>query len=206
MQISVSGHGLEAGEAFRDYATAELEEMREKYFKAAISASVTLAPGPHGIGFVCEAMMHVRGNVILKGGGRGSRAQASFDGALAKIDKQLRRHVRRLHDHVGMGSEERIALDAGYTVLVAPESEADAASGSGSGRDFAPDAAHGPLVIAEAAVDVPRASVADAVWMLDLRNTNALLFTNVNTGALNMVYRREDGNIGWVEPGRRGSG
>jgi len=93
-----------------------------------------------------------------------------------------------------MGSEERVALDAGYTVLAVPEAEAEA------------EPAPGPLVIAEAAVDVPRASVADAVWMLDLRNTTALLFTNIRTGSLNMVYRREDGNIGWVEPGARGTG
>jgi len=196
MQIAVSGHRLEAGEAFRDYATAEMSALSDKYFRNALSANVTLAPGPHGAGFECEAMMHVRGNVILKGGGRGARAQAAFDMALAKIDKQLRRHVRRLHDHVGMGSEERVALDAGYTVLAAPDAEAEAEA----------EAAPGPLVIAEAAVDVPRASVADAVWMLDLRNTTALLFTNVNTGTLNMVYRREDGNIGWGEPGARGTG
>ncbi len=193
MKIAVSGHQIEAGEAFRDYATAELDALKDKYFRNAISATVTLEPGPHGAGFVCEAMMHVRGNVILKGGGRGPRAQAAFDGALAKIDKQLRRHVRRLHDHDGPGAEERVAMDAGYTVLAPPPAEDEA------------EPAPGPLVIAEAAVDVPRASVADAVWMLDLRNTGALLFVNTNTGVHNMVYRREDGNIGWVEPGKRGS-
>ncbi len=195
MQISVSGHQLAAGDAFRDYATTELEALKDKYFKAALSANVTLTPGPHGAGFVCEAMMHVRGNVILKGGGKGPRAQAAFDGAVAKIDKQLRRHVRRLHDHAGLGGEERVAMDAGYTVLAAPDTEA--------AEDHSATAA---LVIAEAAVDVPQASVADAVWMLDLRNTTALLFVNSVTGVLNMVYRREDGNIGWVEPGKRGEG
>ena len=192
MQIAVSGHQLEAGEAFRDYATAELEALKDKYFKRALSAHVTLTPGPHGAGFVCEAMMHVRGNVILKGGGRSARAQAALDGALAKIDKQLRRHVRRLNEHGGLDGAERVALDAGYTVFALPEPEAEVPT------------ATAPLVIAEAAVDVPNASVADAVLMLDLRNTTALLFTNIKTGVLNMVYRREDGNIGWVEPGTRG--
>lgn len=193
MQIQVSGHQLAAGEAFREYATTELEATREKYFKRALSASVTLHPGPRGAGFACEAVMHVRGNVILKASGQGTRAQPAFDVALAKIDKQLRRHVRRLHDHDGMGGEERVAMDAGYTILAAPEPEAA-------------EATHGPLVIAEAAVDVPRTSVADAVTMLDLRNTTALLFVNSATETHNMVYRREDGNIGWVEPGKRKDG
>ena len=193
MQIAVSGHQLAAGEAFRDYATAELQALCEKYFKRALSAQVTLAPGPHGAGFVCEAMMHVTGNVILKGGGKAARAQPALDTALAKIDKQLRRHVRRLREHAGMDGEARVAMDAGYTVFAAPP-EAEEAT---------PEP--GPLVIAESAVDVPSASVSDAVWMLDLRNTTALLFRNVNTDALNMVYRRDDGNIGWVEPGKRGA-
>lgn len=192
MQIQVSGHQLAAGEAFRDYATDALDAVKDKYFKRALSATVTLHPGPHGAGFACEAVMHVRGNVILKGSGGGLRANAAFDVALAKIDKQLRRHVRRLHDHDGMNGEERVAMDAGYTVFAVAEAEIEEQ----------PDIA-APLVIAEAAVDVPRASVADAVLMLDMRNTTALLFVNSRTGTHNMVYRREDGNIGWVEPGTR---
>jgi ribosomal subunit interface protein len=196
MQIQVSGHQLAAGDAFREYATSELEAVREKYFKRALSANVTLHPGPHGAGFACDAVLHVRGNVILKASGQGARAQPAFDVALAKIDKQLRRHVRRLHDHDGLGGEERVAMDANYTVFAQLQSEPEPEVESASAA----------LVIAEAAVDVPRASVADAVTMLDLRNTTALLFVNSATDTHNMVYRREDGNIGWVEPGKRKDG
>lgn len=195
MQIVVSGHRLAVGEAFQGHATEALSALSTKYFSRAISATATLTSGPHAAGFVCEVMMHVRGNVILKGSGNGGQALPAFDGALAKIDKQLRRHVRRLHDHNGAGHEERVALDAAYTVFAGSPAEVGVA-----------EPVDAPLVIAEAAVDVPTASVADAVMMLDLRNTTALLFKNGRTGELNMVYRREDGNIGWVEPGARGAG
>lgn len=185
MDIAISGHRLDAGTAFRDYATAGLNQLKDKYFARAISANATLAPGPRNAGFGCELIMHVRAGVILKASGRAARAQGAFDAAAEKIDKQLRRYVRRLHDHPAHAPEP---VDAAYTVFeAAPEFEEEA------GGDA-------PLVVAESAVDVPTASVADAVMMLDLRNTTALMFRNSATAAFNMVYRREDGNIGWVEP------
>ena len=194
MQIAVSGHQLAAGEAFRDYATAELQALCEKYFKRALSAQVTLAPGPHGAGFVCEAMMHVTGNVILKGRRQGG-ARAARIGYRARQDRQTAPPTRPPPARArGNGRRGARCDGRGLYRIRRP------ARGGGSHR---PEP--GPLVIAESAVDVPSASVSDAVWMLDLRNTTALLFRNVNTDALNMVYRRDDGNIGWVEPGKRGA-
>lgn len=192
MQIVVSGHQLAIGEAFQGHATDAIAALSHKYFDRAVSANATLGTGPHANGFVCEVVLYVRGSVILKGAGAGALAVPAFDYALGKIEKQLRRHVARLHNHNGLGGEARVALDAAYTVF-APATEAEPA----------PDA---PLTIAESAVDIPTASVADAVLMLDLRNTTALLFRNAKSGVHNMVYRREDGNIGWVEPGARASG
>ena len=132
--------------------------------------------------------------VVLKGANDGMDAHVAFDGAADKIEKQLRRYMRRIKDRnagAAIAVADSMAFDnAGYTVFDAPAEDE---------QEVVVDA---PVVIAEMRVDVPDTSVSDAVMMLDLRNTNALLFRNVGTGAYNMVYRRHDGTIGWVEPNR----
>ena len=189
MEIRVSGHQVDAGAAFREHVETRLNAMAEKHFSRALKATVTLAPGPHN-DFQCDIVMHVMSDLILKGSSRASTAHPAFDGAAERIDKQLRRYMRRLKDRHSPGNNQRAAEandfdNAGYTVFAAPPEE---------------EPHDNPLVIAETRVDIPDASVSDAVMMLDLRNTTALLFKNSGTGAHNMVYRREDGSIGWVEP------
>lgn len=188
MDIRVSGHQVDTGDALRLHVDERLQALAEKYFSRSISAHVTLGLGPHG-GFTCDIVAHVMQGVILKGSGQGSEAHPAFDQAADRIETQLRRYMRRLKNrHAGPAAVD-IEADAGYTVFQAPAEEDE------------PTVDH-PLIIAETRVDVPEASVSDAVMMLDLRNTNALLFKNSGTGAFNMVYRRGDGTIGWVEPQR----
>ena len=193
MDIRISGHQVDTGAAFGAHVRERLGIMIEKYFPRAISATVTLAPAPHGH-FGCDIVMHVMSDLILKGSNRAGEANIAFDGAADRIDKQLRRYMRRLKDRHGPGAErsaERAVAatldNADYKIFASVGDEAEA------GGDH-------PLVIAETRVDIPEASVGDAVMMLDLRNTNALLFVNSMSGAHNMVYRRDDGSIGWVEP------
>lgn len=195
MDIRISGHQVETGAAFGEHVRERLNTMIAKYFPRAISAHVTLAPAPHGH-FSCDVVMHVMSDIILKASNRASEAHPAFDGAADRIDKQLRRYMRRLKDRHGPGAEraaERAAVavvdNADYTIFAPPPEEVEV------------EGDH-PLVIAETRVDIPQTSVGDAVMMLDLRNTNALLFVNSASGDHNMVYRREDGSIGWVEPRR----
>jgi ribosomal subunit interface protein len=191
MDVRVSGHQVDTGDALKSHVTQRLQAMAERYFARAHSAQVTFKKGPHDNGFVCDIVAHVMQGVVLKGSGNAMDAHPSFEGAADKIERQLRRYKHRLKDHQGKGLEG-IPLneaDAGYTVFDAAET-AEEVTG-----DY-------PLIIAETKVDVPEASVSDAVMMLDLRNTNGLLFKNVASGAYNMVYRRGDGTIGWVEPQR----
>ena len=138
--------------------------------------------------------MHVMADIILKSTNRAELANIAFDGAADRIDKQLRRYMRRLKDRHGPGADraaERAAMgiadDADYKIFASVPDEAESETDN-------------PLVIAETRVDIPQTSVGDAVMMLDLRNTNALLFVNDKSGDHNMVYRRDDGSIGWVEP------
>jgi ribosomal subunit interface protein len=194
MDIRISGHQVETGDALRTHVTDRLQGIAEKYFARAISSEVTFGKGPHDVGFKCDIVMHVTRGLVLKGRHEAQDAHLAFDGAATKIEKQLRRYSRRLKDrHAGQAIElaEAGAYDAGYTLFAEQVDE-----------DEAGDA---PLIIAETRVDVPDASVSDAVMMLDLRNTAALLFKNSGTGSYNMVYRRGDGTIGWVEPQRGGT-
>lgn len=187
MEIRISGHQVDTGEALRLHVTDRLNAIADKYFSRTLSATVTFGRGPHDNGFVCDIMAHVMQGVILKGSASAMEAHPSFESAAEKIEKQLRRYMRRLKDrHGNAGDESAVAVDAAYTVF-------------DSAEDVEEPGDH-PVIVAETKVDVPRASVSDAVMMLDLRNTNALLFKNRGSGVLNMVYRRGDGTIGWVEP------
>jgi ribosomal subunit interface protein len=197
MDIRISGHQVDTGDALKAHVQDRLQGIADKYFSRAISSQVTFGKGPHDHGFTCDIVAHVMQGLVLKGShfNAGAEAQLAFDGAADKIEKQLRRYMRRLKDrHAGQAAEfaEANGYDnAGYTVF----------NGGAADEEEVPDA---PLIIAETRVDVPDASVGDAVMMLDLRNTNALLFKNSGTGNFNMVYRRDDGTIGWVEPNRAG--
>ncbi len=186
MDIRVSGHQVDTGTALKSHVETRLTGIADKYFARALSAQATFGKGPHDHGFVCDIMMHVMHGVVLKGAGSGQDAHPAFEQAVDKIEKQLRRYKRRLKDRHGDAGNGAALDNAGYTVFQEADEEEEAG-------DF-------PPIIAETRVDVPEASVSDAVMMLDLRNTNALLFRNSGTGAHNMVYRRGDGTIGWVEP------
>jgi ribosomal subunit interface protein len=190
MDIRVSGHQVDTGDALRQHVEARLTGMADKYFARPVSAQTTFGKGPHDHNFTCDIIIYVRNGVVLKASTRGADAHPAFDEASDKIEKQLRRYMRRLKEHHGPGNDEMaVELDgaAGYTVFAADQEE---------------EAADNPPIIAETRVDIPEVSVSDAVMQLDLRNTNALLFRNSGTGTFNMVYRRDDGTIGWVEPQR----
>jgi ribosomal subunit interface protein len=192
MDIRVSGHQVETGAALKTLVTERLQGIADKYFSRAISSQATFGKGPHDNGFTCDIVMHVMQGLVLKSSNSGMEANGAFDGAADRIDKQLRRYTRRLKDRqngaVNAFAENGAYDNAGYTLFEEPAAEEEPSEA--------------PLIIAETRVDVPEATVSDAVMMLDLRHTNALLFRNTATGTHNMVYRRGDGTIGWVEPNR----
>ncbi len=193
MDIRVSGHQIETGAALQDHVAERLGGMVDKYFDRALSSHVTFGKAPAGM-FKCDIVTHVMQGLILKAHAEAQDAHLALDGAAEKIDKQLRRYKRRLTDrheqaaHAQRQEEAAYAFEeAAYTIFASDEAEDEVTSDA-------------PPIIAETSVDIPEASVADAVMMLDLRNTNALFFKNAGTGRNNMVYRRSDGSIGWVEP------
>ena len=199
MDIRVSGHQVETGGALQEHVATRLEAIAEKYFARTISAHATFRPAPHGA-FHCDIVCHVMTGLILKGAGEAQDAHVACDLAADKIEKQLRRYMRRLKDrHAQTAAAEAARANPAYD---GDGLDHDNAAYTVFAHDYDSDhePPEAPLIVAETRVDIPEASVSDAVMMLDLRNTNALLFLNAGTAAYNMVYRRHDGTIGWVEP------
>jgi ribosomal subunit interface protein len=188
MDIRVSGHQVATGTSLQEHAGDRLTAIVEKYFNRALSSHVTFGKAPAGA-FSCDIVTHVMHGLILKAHGVAQDAHQALDQAAEKIDKQLRRYKRRLQDRHEQADFAAREEEAAYTIFAAPDAEADEI-----------DDSEAPMVIAETTADIPETSVADAVMMLDLRDTNAMLFKNAGTGRHNMVYRRGDGSIGWVEP------
>lgn len=186
MDIRVAGHQVDTGEALRSHVSDRLNGMTEKYFARATGANVTFGRGPHD-DFTCDIVAPVNQGMVLKASNKAHDAHVAFDGAADKIERQLKRYRERLRErrHEAGDMPE---IDAGYTVF--------------DPRDDEEEVAESPAIVAETRTGIPTASVSDAVMMLDLRNTNALMFKNGQSGEYNMVYRRDDGTIGWVEPSK----
>ena len=192
---SDDGHpGLGSSDRYRRGAAAARSTngssaIADKYFSRAISAQVTFGKGPYDHSFTCDIVAHVPQGVVLKG----SAGAALAPGRLRAGRRPDRDAAPPLQapaqgpPRPGRSCRAREA-EAGYTVFAPPPEEEEPVDN--------------PPVVAETRVDIPTASVSDAVMLLDLRNTNALMFRNSGTGAFNMVYRRGDGTIGWVEPQR----
>ena len=187
MDIRVSGHQVETGEALQGHVETRLSGIASKYFSKALSAHGTFGRGPHER-FTSDIVMHVMQGLVLKGRGEAQDAHVAFDQAADRIEKQLRRYMRRLQNRHSQSAHALKEEEAAYTVFDGGDFEAEVTQ---------PDA---PVIVAEMSVDIPESNVSDAVMLMDLRNTPALLFKNTGTGRHNMVYRREDGTIGWVEP------
>src|SRR4051812_12103562 len=168
MDIRVSGHQVDTGEALRAHVDNRLTSIADKYFSRTISAQVTFGKGPHDHGFTVEIVAYVPQGVVLKSSDRAMDAHAAFDAAADKIEKQLRRYTRRLKDRQAptpVAPDDEVPANADYRVFQNLESEEQ-------------EVEDNPPIIAETKVDIPDASVSDAVMMLDLRNTNALMFRN----------------------------
>lgn len=186
MDVRVADHQVDTSESVHEYAQQRMAEITQKYFSRAVGANVTFGRGADN-GYSCDIVAPVLQGVVLKASHSAREPQMAFNGAADRIEKQLRRYMRRLKDHKVDENAQEYVANAGYTVFSDRQAESDEDAGAAT-------------IVAETRVDIPEASVSDAVMLMDLRNTNALMFRNSGTGELNMIYRREDGNIGWVEP------
>ncbi|WP_169566556.1 ribosome hibernation-promoting factor, HPF/YfiA family [Sneathiella limimaris] len=191
MHVIVKGKQVDVGAALTEYVENSLEERVSKYFDNAIDAQVTLSRRGHD--FHIECNVHLGSGITVAASGNHSDAHACFDVAAERIDKQLRRYKRRLKDH---HSKERLRAKqdmAAQSYVLAPEPEEpdDETEANGEWQ---------PMIIAESSQEIPDCSVGEAVMRMDLANLPAMMFHNSGTKGLNVVYRRSDGNIGWIDP------
>jgi ribosomal subunit interface protein len=187
MRYQISGKQIDIGEALQTHVKAELGEVVDKYAQRPTEAVIVFSRNAHE--FVCEAVIHLSTGLTAQAKGHAAEIYAAFESCREKMDKQLRRYKRRLRDH----HRDRIApveFDASSTYILASneEPEEDAA------------ATLTPVVIAEMETKIPSITVGEAVMQMELAGQKMLVFRNEGHGGVNVVYRREDGNIGWIDP------
>lgn len=202
MQVQVTGKQLDVGNALRSRITDELSNSIGKYFDRGGNAEVVVTQEGHEFRIDCRVKL--ASGQTLESHGAGGDAHAAFDQARDKIETRVRRYKRRLKNHHHPGGKGADAETAAYTVLQAPTDDEDdgwSAPGGGGGS-------HGPpraMVIAEADRPIKTMTVAMAVLELDLTEAQVIVFRNAAHGGLSVVYRRADGNIGWIDPKRNGA-
>lgn len=185
MNVRVSGKHMEIGDAFRTRIEDRLEEAITKYFDGGYSAQVIVEKS--GSRFSADCRVHLDTGVVLHANGEAHEPLPAFDAAAERIDKRLRRYKRRLKDHNPQSQSGREVV---YSVL---ESELEV--------DTEVPEDYSPAIIAESTRQLGTMSVASAVMALDMTDERVLMFKNAGNDTLNVVYRRNDGNIGWIDTG-----
>lgn len=199
MELNVHGKQIDVGDALRTHVEDKLEDLNEKYFNHATFATVTFSKEGHGKPRTkTHISVQIGKNIMVVADSTDPDPYAAFDAAAEKVGKQMRRYKRKLRDHherLEGTPEAEIIKARDYVLAAIPEQNDDPVSEEREipeGED--------PAVIAEMTTDIQTMSVSDAVMRLDLSGESALLFRNASHNGLNMVYKRSDGNIGWVDP------
>jgi len=187
MRYQISGKQIDIGDALQTHVKAELGETVEKYAQRPTEAVIIFSREAHEM--VCEATIHLSTGLTAQAKGQAGEIYAAFESCREKMDKQLRRYKRRLRDH-HRDRTAPVEFDGGSSYILA---------GSELSEDEEPDTLQ-PMIIAEMETKVPTVSVGEAVMQLDLTGQRMLVFRNSKHGGVNVVYRRDDGNIGWIDP------
>jgi ribosomal subunit interface protein len=195
LQVQVAGKKIEVGTALQERIADGLESRISKYFNRTGEAFVTVSKPSWA--FYVDCSIHLPSGVTLQAHGEGEDGYQAFEMALEKIEKRVRRYKNRLRDHrpangVSEAAFERIILPRAESEDEAETSEVDGAAGES------------PAIVAESDTKIQTMTVSMAVWQLELADSPAVMFRNAAHGRLNMVYRRPDGNVGWVDPGKDG--
>ncbi|MGJ8621883.1 MAG: ribosome hibernation-promoting factor, HPF/YfiA family [Yoonia sp.] len=187
MRYQISGKQIDIGEALQTHVQTELSEILSKYAGRPTEAYVVFSKSGHE--YVCESVVHLSTGLNAQATGKATEIYAAFDASSEKMDKQLRRYKRRLKDHHKERSQPVELSDAGSYILESREESDDAAQ-----DDTA------PIIVAEMETKIPSLSVGEAVMQMEIASAPVLVFRNEKNSEINVVYRRDDGNIGWVDP------
>jgi ribosomal subunit interface protein len=190
MPLRITGKNMDIGEALRAHVVQKVEAIIGRYFDGKVTGHVVMSP--EGSAFRSDCSLHLSSGMNLQAEGRSHEPYASFDQACDKIERRLRRYNKRLKEHHGGNGEaamSRARLKVANFVIEAPDEDAEEAP-----TDFS------PVVIAESAHPLKQLSVASAVAELDLSGAPVIVFQHATSERVNIVYRRADGAIGWLDP------
>ena len=188
MRITVTGKQLDVGAALTEHVEARLEGSVKKYISHTIEGDVTLSKNAHLYRADCK--IHIGHGINLQSSAEETEIYAAFDAAADKLETRLRRYKRRItNHHKERSSKEELnaVYKAQYNVFDVSDTKEEETEGM-------------PVIIAEMDMDIPEVTVSDAVMRLDLGDLQTLMFRNSGHGGINVVYRRPDGNIGWIDP------
>ena len=186
MTLRVSGKNVDVGDALRSHIEERVAEGVSKYFDGGFTGHVTV--GREGSGYRTECLLHLDTGIDLQVSGDSQDPRQSFDAAEERFEKRLRRYKRKLKDHHANAANGRDVMEAASYVLASVEDEEEVPA------DFT------PLVVAETSAKVKTMTVGMAVMQLDLAEAPVVVFRNAGNGTVNVVYRRADGNYGWIDP------
>jgi ribosomal subunit interface protein len=187
MRYQISGKQIDIGEALQTHVKAELGEVVEKYAQRPTEAVIVFSKSAHE--FVCEAVVHLSTGLTAQAKGHATEIYAAFESCREKMDKQLRRYKRRIRNH-HQNRPAPVEFGAGSSYILAPTEEPEDESNEPLQ----------PIIIAEMEAKIPSITVGEAVMQLELSGQNFLVFRNEGHAGVNVVYRRTDGNIGWIDP------
>lgn len=190
MDIQVSGRNMDLGDALQSHVADKVGDGVRKFFDRGAEVTVTFARERHLI--ECDVTAHLASGVFLAAHGEGGDAYGAFEESLEKLEKRIRRYKRRLKNHHANGKEPLPAEKASYYLLQPlPEEDDDTPADEAD-----PD----PVIVAESQTALREMTVGAAVMQLDLAEQPAIVFKNAAHGRINVVYRRRDGHIGWIDP------
>ncbi len=187
MRYQISGKQIDIGTALQTHVKTELGEAVQKYAERPTDATVIFSKSAHE--FSCEATVHLSTGLTASAKAKGTEIYAAFDGCCAKMEKQLRRYKRRLKDH-HKDRAQPVELFGASSYILASEGETDVVE---------PESLQ-PIIVAEMETHIPSLSVGEAVMQMELAGAPVLVFRNEGKTGVNVVYRRDDGNIGWIDP------
>lgn len=191
MHVTVAGKQVDTGEALKVHVRDGLDAITRKYFDHALEANVTFHKNRSL--FACDINLKAGRGLTMRAEGEGPDAHRAFDEAAEHLAKRLRRYRRRVNEHARYVAPEREA-PAGLERVLSPQAEEEPETPPPNGED------HGAIV-AEHQAEIALLTVGEAVMRMDLAHVPVLMFRNKATRALNVVYRRADGNVGWIDPG-----
>lgn len=188
MRYQISGKQIDVGAALQTHVQTELDSIIEKYAERPTSAQVVFSRNGGGE-LECEAIVHLSTGLRASAKGRAHEIYAAFEACAEKLEKQLRRYKRRLKDHHRQRAEP-VELSGAASYILAAEHEAEDSEAENVE----------PVIVAEMETTIPSLTVGEAVMQMELAGASVLVFRKEENGGVNVVYRREDGNIGWIDP------